>query len=88
MTFMKKMSTRYLYRATIFRVCAPLVLDKIASEIQLTGCVVLPLRPFIMRIRFRASDFSLAAKIKLSRTKSKQASCAEIMLGSFVFLLV
>ena len=45
------------------------------------------LTPFIMRIRFRASDFGPVAKIKLSRAKSKQASCAEIMLGSFLFLL-
>ena len=39
-----------------------------------------------MRIRFRASDFALVAKIKLSRAKSKQASCGEMMLGSFFFL--
>ena len=46
------------------------------------------LRLIIMRIRFRASDFGLVAKIKLSRAKSKQASCAEMVLGSFVLLLV
>ena len=38
-----------------------------------------------MRIRFRASDFGLVAKIKLSRAKSKQTSRAEIMFGSFFF---
>ena len=42
----------------------------------------------IMRIRFRASDFGLVAKINIIRGKSKQASCAEMLLGSFVFLLV
>ena len=41
-----------------------------------------------MRIRFRASDFGLVAKINRSRAKSKQASCAEMVLGPFVFLLV
>ena len=46
------------------------------------------LRLTIMRIRFRASDFGLVAKIKLSRAKSKQASCAEIMPGSFFFARV
>ena len=30
-----------------------------------------------MRIRFRASDFGLAAQINVIRAKSKQASCAE-----------
>ena len=40
------------------------------------------------RIRFRASDFGLVAKINIIRGKSKQASCAEMLLGSFVFLLV
>ena len=35
----------------------------------------------IVRIRFRGSDFGLVAK-------SKQASCAEMVLGSFCFLLV
>ena len=42
----------------------------------------------IMRIRFRGSDFGLVAKINIIRAKSKQASCGEIVLGSFVFLLV
>ena len=41
-----------------------------------------------MRIRFRASDFGLVAKIKITRAKSKQGSCAEMVLGSFVYLLV
>ena len=41
-----------------------------------------------MRIRFRASDFGLVAKVKLSRAKSKQASRAEVMLGSFSFARV
>ena len=47
-----------------------------------------PYRLTIMRIRFQASDFGLVAKINLIRAKSKQASCAEMVLGSFVFLLV
>ena len=34
----------------------------------------------IMRIQFRASDFGLVAKIKIIRAKSKQASCAEMVL--------
>ena len=43
----------------------------------------------IMRIRFRGSDFGLVAKINIIiRAKSKQASCAEMVLGSFFFLLV
>ena len=46
------------------------------------------LRLTIMRIRFRASDFGLVAKINIIRAKSKQASCAEMVLGSFFFLLV
>ena len=46
------------------------------------------LRLTIMRIRFRASDFGLVAKINIIRAKSKQASCAEMVLGSFDFLLV
>ena len=41
-----------------------------------------------MRIRFRASDFDLATKINMIRAKSKQAPCAEMVLGSSVFLLV
>ena len=42
-----------------------------------------------MRIRFRASDFGLVAKINIIiRAKSKQASCAEMVLESFVFLLM
>ena len=47
-----------------------------------------PFRLIITRIRFRASDFGLVAKINIIRAKSKQASCGEIVLGSFVFLLV
>ena len=43
------------------------------------------LRLIIMRIRFRASDFGLVAKINIIHAKSKQASCAEMVLGSFVF---
>ena len=46
------------------------------------------LRLIIMRIRFRASDFGLVAKISIIGAKSKQASCVEMVLGSFVFLLV
>ena len=43
----------------------------------------------IMRIRFRASDFSLGAKINIIiRAKSKEVSCAKMVLGSFFFLLV
>ena len=42
-------------------------------------------RLIIMRIRFRASDSSLAAKINIIHAKSKQASCTEMVLGSFVF---
>ena len=38
----------------------------------------------IMRIRIRASVFGLIAKINIIGTKSKQASCAEMVLGSFV----
>ena len=38
-----------------------------------------------MRIRFRASDFGLVAKINIIRAKSKQASCAEMVLGSSFF---
>ena len=41
-----------------------------------------------MQIRFRASDLGLVAKINIIRAKSKQASCADMVLGSFVFLLV
>ena len=44
-----------------------------------------PFRLIIMRIRLRASDFGLVAKIKIIRAKSTQASCAEMVLGSFVF---
>ena len=35
-------------------------------------------RLIIMRIRFRPSDFSQVAKLKIFRAKSKQASCAEM----------
>ena len=45
-------------------------------------------RLIIMRIRFWASDLGLDAKINLIGAKSKQASCADMVLGSFVFLLV
>ena len=41
-----------------------------------------------MRIRFWASDSGLVAKINIIRAKSKQASCAEMMLGYFDFSLV
>ena len=41
-----------------------------------------------MRVRFRASDFGLVAKLNLLGAKSKQASCAEMVLGSFVFFSV
>ena len=37
-----------------------------------------------MRIRFRASGFGLVPKICIIRAKSKQASCAEMVLGSVV----
>ena len=46
------------------------------------------LRLIVMLIRFRASDFGLVAKINILRAKSKQACCAEMVLGSFVFLLL
>ena len=36
----------------------------------------------------RASDFGLVAKLNTIRAKSKQASYAEMVVGSFVFLLV
>ena len=42
----------------------------------------------IMRIRFGASDFGLIAKINTIRAESKQASCAEMMLGSFFYARV
>ena len=38
-----------------------------------------------MRIRFRASDFGQVAQSNSRSCKSKQASCAEMVLGSFVF---
>ena len=41
-----------------------------------------------MRIRFRASDFGVVAKINIIRAKSKQGSCAKTVLVAFVFLLV
>ena len=41
-----------------------------------------------MRIRSRASDLGQVAKIHLIRVKSKQVSCAKMVIGSFVFLLV
>ena len=44
--------------------------------------------PIIVRIRFRASDFGLVAKINVIRAKLIQASCAEMVVGSFVFSLV
>ena len=50
--------------------------------------LVFLLRLIVMRIRFRASDFGLVANTNLVGAKSKQASCAEVVLGSFVFLLV
>ena len=46
------------------------------------------LRLVIMRIRFRACDFCRVAKNRSRSCKSKQTSCAEIELGSFIFLLV
>ena len=44
----------------------------------------------IMSIQFRGSDFGLVAKQRslYVRAKSKQVSCAEMVLGSFFFLLV
>ena len=42
------------------------------------------IRLIIMRIRFRASGFGLVPKICIIRAKSKQASCAEMVLGSVV----
>ena len=44
----------------------------------------------IMRIRFRGSDFGLVAKINIIivRAKSKQASCAEMVLGLLFFVLL
>ena len=45
------------------------------------------IRLIILRIRFRASDFGLVAKINIIRAKSKQASCAEMVLGSFSLLV-
>ena len=45
-------------------------------------------RLIIIVIRFRASGFGLVAKINIICAKSKQASCAEMVLGAFVFLLV
>ena len=53
-----------------------------------TGFPFIVLRLSSMRIRFRASDFGLVAIFFLIRAKSKQASCAEMVLGSFVFFLV
>ena len=58
-----------------------------SHRICISTAAIRPVRLFIMRIRFRASDFGLVAKNKSIRAKSKKASCAE-MLGSFVFLLV
>ena len=40
-----------------------------------------------MRVRFRASDFDQVAKINIIGAKSNQASRAEMMLGSFFFLV-
>ena len=47
-------------------------------------------RYLIMRIRFRGSDFGLVAKINIIivRAKSKQASCAEMVLGLLFFVLL
>ena len=39
----------------------------------------------LMRTQFRAADFGQVAKINIIRAKPKQASCAEMVLGSFVF---
>ena len=41
-----------------------------------------------LRIRFRGSDIGLVKKKSYIRAKSKQASFAEVVLVSFVFLLV
>ena len=46
------------------------------------------LRLIHMQIRSRASGFGHVAKIIFIRAKSKQDSCAEMVLASFVFLLV
>ena len=46
------------------------------------------LRLIIIRIRLRASDYCLVAKINSFGAKSKQASCADMVLGSFDLLLV
>ena len=43
------------------------------------------LRLILTRIRFRASGLGQVAKINPIRAKSKQASCAEMVLGSLVF---
>ena len=50
--------------------------------------IIVGLRLIIRRIPFRASDFGVVAKINLIRAKSQLTSCAEMVLGSFVFLLV
>ena len=62
--------------------------DRKKSRSSESDRIVNGLRRIIMWIRFRASDFGLVAKINIIRAKSKQASCAEMVLGSFVFLLV
>ena len=46
-------------------------------------------RRFLLKADYYAdpipsSDFGLVAKINISRAKSKQSSCAEMVLGSFV----
>ena len=43
------------------------------------------LRLILMRIRLSFSDLGQVAKVNLFRAKSKQASCAEMVLGSFIF---
>ena len=41
-----------------------------------------------MQIPFRVADFGQVAKIKKKSAKSKQASCAEMVLRSFALLVV
>ena len=52
---------------------------------QLVDVSLSGVRLILMRIRFQASDFGQVAKVNLIRAKSKQASCAEMVLGSFAF---
>ena len=56
-------------------------------QLDLRPVEKVPFGLILMRIRFQASDFGQVAKINIIHAKSKQASCAEMMLGSFVFLL-